>query len=110
MSLGQFRTPQGVNECSRGWSPPRRTEPPVHELRVPAPKGRTNFLSLASKEIHHQPRIKILATRMKMPFEVAENGTAIGGAAGVGKATTRSVVTSFMMILISDYFLSRFML
>ncbi len=45
-----------------------------------------------------------------MPFEVAENGTAIGGAAGVGKATTRSVVTSFMMILISDYFLSRFML
>lgn len=30
-----------------------------------------------------------------------------GGAAGVGRATTRSVVTSFMLILIADYFLWR---
>jgi len=41
---------------------------------------------------------------------VYEGFKAIGGAAGVGKATTQSVVTSFMLILISDYFLSRLML
>ena len=29
-----------------------------------------------------------------------------GGAAGVGKATTQSVVTSYILILISDFFLT----
>jgi len=33
--------------------------------------------------------------------------TTTGGATGVGRATTRSVVTSFMLILIADYFLWR---
>ena len=29
-----------------------------------------------------------------------------GGAAGVGKATTQSVVTSYILILLSDFFLT----
>jgi len=32
-----------------------------------------------------------------------------GGAAGVGRSTTRSVVVSFMLILIANFFLTRFM-
>jgi phospholipid/cholesterol/gamma-HCH transport system permease protein len=32
-----------------------------------------------------------------------------GGAAGVGKATTQSVVTSYVLILISDFFLTMFL-
>src|SRR5512140_3449271 len=34
---------------------------------------------------------------------------AAGGAEGVGRATTRAVVTSSMMVLISDYFMTSFM-
>ena len=32
-----------------------------------------------------------------------------GGAEGVGRATTRAVVASSMMVLISDYFMTSFM-
>jgi phospholipid/cholesterol/gamma-HCH transport system permease protein len=34
---------------------------------------------------------------------------AVGGAEGVGRATTRAVVTSSMMVLISDYFMTSLM-
>ncbi len=33
-----------------------------------------------------------------------------GGARGIGRATTRSVVMSFLMIFVADYFLTRFMM
>jgi phospholipid/cholesterol/gamma-HCH transport system permease protein len=33
-----------------------------------------------------------------------------GGARGIGQSTTRSVVMSFLMILVADYFLSRLMM
>ena len=33
-----------------------------------------------------------------------------GGARGIGQATTRSVVLSFMLILVADYFLTRLLL
>jgi phospholipid/cholesterol/gamma-HCH transport system permease protein len=33
-----------------------------------------------------------------------------GGARGIGQSTTRSVVLSFMLILVADYFLTRILL
>ncbi len=36
--------------------------------------------------------------------------TTYGGAEGVGRSTTRSVVVSFMLVLISNFFLTRFLL
>mgnify|MGYP002260865334 CR=1 FL=1 len=53
-----------------------------------------------------------LEVTRKLAYQLAYVGVTVvsGGARGIGESTTRSVVLSFVLIMIANYFLTRFML
>lgn len=82
----------------------------VYSFNIPAAVYRDEILNFMRIDDVYHGLIKSLFFAVIIIMVCCYKGFACeGGAQGVGKATTSAVVTSLVLILISDYFLTAFL-